>query len=71
MREFDLQIDDFMIDCSSRKLSNKTINSYESTVRLLAEYLGNELNIDSAEEVKEIHLKSYCICQVKNGPFYN
>ncbi len=40
-------------------MSNKTINSYESKVRLLAEYLVNELNIDSAEEVKEIHLKSY------------
>ena len=59
MREIDLQIDDFMIDCSTRGLSKRTINSYESTLRLLAEYLENELNIESANEVKEIHLKSY------------
>ena len=36
MREFDLQIDDFMIDCSSRKLSNKTtskmIKQEQSTI---------------------------------------
>ena len=59
MREIDLQIDDFMIDCSTKGLSKKTINSYEATLRLFAEYLENELNIESAREVKLLHLKSY------------
>ena len=40
MREIDLQIDDFMVECSAKGLSKKTINSYESTLRLLANYLG-------------------------------
>lgn len=59
MREIDLEIDDFMIDCSTKGLSKKTINSYEATLRLLAEYLENELNIESASDVKLLHLKSY------------
>ena len=28
LREIDLQIDDFMIECSTKGLSKKTINSY-------------------------------------------
>ncbi len=31
MREIDLQIDDFMIECSAKGLSKKTIGSYERT----------------------------------------
>ena len=42
MHEIDLQIDDFMLECTTRGLSKKTINSYESTIRLLAEYLQND-----------------------------
>ena len=59
MREIDLQIDDFMVECSAKGLSKKTINSYESTLRLLANYLGQELEIKSANEVKQLHLKTY------------
>lgn len=59
MREIDLQIDDFMIECSTKGLSKKTIGSYESTLRLLANYLEKELGVESANEVKQLHLKSY------------
>lgn len=59
MREIDLQIDDFMIECSAKGLSKKTIGSYESTLRLLANYLEKELEVERAEEVTQIHLKSY------------
>lgn len=59
MREIDLQIDDFMVECSAKGLSKKTINSYESTLRLLANYLENELGIESANDVKQLHLKTY------------
>ena len=59
MREIDLQIDDFMVECSTKGLSKKTINSYESTLRLLANYLEKELGIESANDVKQVHLKTY------------
>lgn len=59
MREIDLQIDDFMVECSAKGLSKKTINSYESTLRLLANYLEKELGIESANDVKQLHLKTY------------
>lgn len=39
MREIDLQIDDFMIECSTKWGRKRTINGYESTLRLLVEYL--------------------------------
>lgn len=59
MREIDLQIDDFMIECSTKGLSKRTINAYESTLRLLANYLERELGVESANDVKQIHLKAY------------
>ena len=59
MREIDLQIDDFMIECSTKGLSKRTINAYESTLRLLANYLERELGVVSANDVKQIHLKAY------------
>ena len=59
MHEMDLQIDDFMLECSTKGLSKKTINSYESTIRLLAEYLEKEWKIEDANEVKDLHLRSY------------
>lgn len=46
MREIDLQIDDFMIECTTKGLSKKTINSYESTLKLLANYLERECEIE-------------------------
>lgn len=59
MREIDLQIDDFMIECSTKGLSKKTIGSYEATLKLLAKYLENEHEIESANEVRQAHLKAY------------
>lgn len=59
MHEIDLQIDDFMLDCNTRGLSKKTINSYKSTIRLLLKYLEHEWDIEDENEVKELHLKSY------------
>lgn len=50
MHEIDLQIDDFMIECSTKGLSKKTINSYESTLRLLANYLERESGVESANK---------------------
>lgn len=46
MHEMDLQIDDFMLECSTKGLSKKTMNNYESTIRLLAEYLEKEWKIE-------------------------
>lgn len=59
MHEIDLQIDDFMIECSTKGLSKKTINSYESTLRLLANYLERESGVESANNAKRLNLKAY------------
>lgn len=59
MRELDLQIDDFMLECETKGLSKRTMSSYEGTIRLLAEYLEKECGIEDAKDVRELHLKSY------------
>lgn len=69
MQQMDLQIDDFMLECNTKGLSKKTMNSYESTIRLLAEYLEKECNIEDANEVKELHLKSYIKCLQERGKY--
>lgn len=48
-----------MVECSAKGLSKRSISSYESTLRLLANYLEKELGVESANDVRQIHLKTY------------
>lgn len=53
---FDEAIEDFMIDCTNKNLSKKTMKSYESTIKLFSKYCEEELNkfIPSAITTKDI-----------------
>lgn len=53
---FDEAIEDFMIDCTNRNLSKKTMKSYESTIKLFSKYCEEELNkfIPSVITTKDI-----------------
>lgn len=57
--EFEFQIDNFMLFCDSKNLSDKTKKSYEQTLRLFSVYLRNEFNIDDPREVKSAHIRNY------------
>lgn len=57
--EFDLQLDSFMLHCDSKRLSPKTLKSYEQTLKLFGNFLEQELKIDDAVKVKSSHVRQY------------
>ncbi len=59
MEKIDYDIDDFMDYCTAKNLAEKTINSYEQTLRLLSRYLIEVQNVKSAEDTKELHIREY------------
>lgn len=54
-----LEIDRYMQDCISRGLSQKTIASYEQTLRLFQRYLSEVHGIERPQQVKSEHIKAY------------
>ena len=59
MEKIDYDIDYFMDYCTAKNLAEKTINSYEQTLRLLSRYLIEVQNVKSAEDTKELHIREY------------
>lgn len=59
MEKIDLEVDDFMNFCDYKNLSQKTIASYEQTLRLFIRYVQDEFNITKTEQVKEQTIYSY------------
>lgn len=57
--DFLLEIDRYMQDCTSRGLSQKTIASYEQTLRLFQRYLSEVHGIERPQQVKSEHIKAY------------
>ena len=53
MLQIDYDIDDFIDYCEVKRLSKKTVKSYEQTLRLLAMYLKNECEVKEAGDVRE------------------
>lgn len=56
---FDDAIEDFMIHCTNKDLTKKTLKSYESTLKLFSKYLVDEENIFTVESVTSKHIKTY------------
>jgi integrase/recombinase XerD len=65
-------IDEFRVDCELRRLSQRTIKGYINNNLQFAEYLENEFEIDSIEEVKPAHIKNYVLflTQTDRKPTY-
>ncbi|EHQ90205.1 tyrosine-type recombinase/integrase [Desulfosporosinus youngiae] len=57
--QFEASIEEFMLYCSSKNLSKKTIKSYEQTLNLFALYLKEENQIERIEDVKKTHIRLY------------
>lgn len=69
MTKFDYEIDDFMCFCDSKKLSNKTMRSYEQTLRLFAKYLKEEKGVESTKEVSNKEARDYIIYLKDRGKY--
>lgn len=59
MTDFEFQIDNFMLYCSSRNLAKKTMRSYEQTLKLLGVYLEKQFQITDVQKVQSGHIRNY------------
>ncbi|WP_207652825.1 site-specific integrase [Anaeromicrobium sediminis] len=59
MTDFEFQIDNFMMYCTSKNLSPKTMKSYEQTLKLFAKYLQDNFSIEDVERVTTGHIRQY------------
>ncbi|MCU5322566.1 tyrosine-type recombinase/integrase [Bacillus paranthracis] len=59
MTEFELQLDNFMLYCSSKNLSTKTLKSYDQTLNLFLLYMRETYQVEDAGKVKPVHIRQY------------
>ena len=57
--DFDWQINEFMIYCRSTQLRERTMYSYEQTLRLFERWCADELKIYSVDKVTENVIRKY------------
>ncbi|WP_238483792.1 phage integrase SAM-like domain-containing protein [Anaerosporobacter faecicola] len=50
---------EFIFDCKLRKLSDRTIKSYQNNNRAVIRFIKNEYDIVEIEEVNQAVIKSY------------
>ncbi|MBR3751507.1 MAG: tyrosine-type recombinase/integrase [Ruminiclostridium sp.] len=66
---FEWQIDEFMVFCRSRQLREKTMNSYEQTLRLFERWCAEELNITTVDKVSESVIRRYILNLQERGKY--
>lgn len=59
MPDVEVQIDNFMLYCTSKNLSKKTLGSYEQTLKLFAQYLQKEHGISDVKRIQSGHIRHY------------
>ena len=68
--DFDWQINEFMIYCRSTQLRERTMYSYEQTLRLFERWCADEYQIYSVDKVTENLIRKYIndLSKKKNYP---
>ena len=59
MTGMEFQLDSFMLYCSSKNLSRKTLASYEQTLKLFVMYLKEQFDIEDVKKVQSGHIRQY------------
>lgn len=59
MTDFEFQLDNFMLYCSSKNLSRKTLASYEQTLKLFGKYLQEQYQIEDVKKIQSGHIRQY------------
>lgn len=67
--DFDWQTNEFMIYCRSTQLREKTMGSYEQTLKLFGRWLADELNIYTVDKITENVIRKY-ICDLQERGKY-
>ena len=66
---FENQLDDFMIFCRSKQLREKTLNSYEQTLRLFERWCFENLQIERVDAVTEAVVRRYITDLMERGKY--
>ena len=53
------RIDEFLIVCTNKGLSRKTVGSYEQGLRMFERYLREEKGVVQEKQIKNIHIQEY------------
>ncbi|MGM9574293.1 MAG: site-specific integrase [Oscillospiraceae bacterium] len=56
---FDSLIDEYLVYCRSRELREKTMNSYEQSLRLFERWCKEQMGIESVDKVTESVVRRY------------
>jgi len=56
---FDWQLDEFMVYCRSRQHREKTMNSYEQTLRLFERWCREQMRIEDVDKITESVIRRY------------
>ena len=57
--EFEWQLDEFMVYCRSRQLRERTMASYEQTLRLFERWCMEQMNITDVDKITESVVRRY------------
>ena len=69
-RDFDFYIDEYMYYCQSKRLRQKTLTSYEQTLRLFERWLREQEGMESPKMVREQTIRRY-ICELQERGKYS
>ena len=64
-----LQVEDFLTYCQSKRLSQKTIFSYDQTLKLFVKYLEVEHDIKNAAFVTDQVIREYILSLQERGKY--
>lgn len=57
MNDFEFQLDNFMLYCSSKNIARKTLTSYEQTIKLFGKHLQDQYQIEDVKKVQSGHIR--------------
>ncbi len=66
---FDSLIEEYLVYCHIRQLRQKTMNSYEQTLRLFQRWCYNELGITMVDAVSESVIRHYITSIQERGTY--
>lgn len=66
---FDWQIDEYMINCRSRQLRPRTMNSYEQSLSLFERWCREQLGIETVDKVTESVIRRYIADLQQRGEY--
>lgn len=66
---FSFQLDEFMLFCRSRQLREKTMNSYEQTLRLFERWCWERFQIENVDQITESVVRRYINDLMERGKY--